>query len=198
MLKPVVNGGDYPGKAKPKEHIDGVGPSDVSDGRVSVLRVDGGCPGGECVRQRCAEGDECDGGYRLLDAQFTTKHGGELCDDGSDDTDEEERDDERPESMTVASRWDQGEEHLPADGEEVHDGFRRVRHFDDVVLIDGRSKHARDLELLQPADLLLLEEVVDPFLLDFIGSDQLVIIGDDLDVAHVLSGNPDSFWPGSI
>ena len=57
----MVDGCDDPGQSQPQEDVDRVAARHVTDGVVCCLLIDGSDLAGEGVRQRGAQGNECDG-----------------------------------------------------------------------------------------------------------------------------------------
>lgn len=68
----------------------------------------------------------------------------------------------------------------------MDDGLLRVWVLDVVVLVDSGAQHDGHLKLLEPADVFLLEEVVDPLLLDLSSLHKLVIVRHNLDITDML------------
>ena len=91
--------------------------------------------------------------------------------------------------------WAESEEDLPADGEEVEDGFACGDLGDLTVLVLGWVEHDSVQDLLAPGDVLLTVDSVEELLKGF----SLLFglgIGDDLDKDTVLLRDFDNVWLG--
>jgi len=135
VLAVVVDGADDPGEAESEEDIDGVGASDVADGGVGRVRLLRSRHGGEGVGQRRAQRHERDSRHALSDAESAPQQRRRLPHHRRHQPDHRKSSAERHPAVLYLRRRNQGEEELPPDGCEVHEGFRTSDEVDFIIII---------------------------------------------------------------
>ena len=111
-LRGPVDGRNHPRQTESKKDVDRVGPGDVADRVVGRLVHHGCLLVGERVRQTGAEGDERDDRDGVLEPNETAKYGGQVADDGRQQTDESQRDGELQPAAEYRWRRNEGEQQL--------------------------------------------------------------------------------------
>jgi len=100
--------------------------------------------------------------------------------------------------MQVPPGRDDRKEHVPADTDEVHRGFRATDVVHSAFFVDRGAEHDRQLELLRPGRLLLLEQVLKHFLLHFVFLVRRLVVRNDLHETNLLLGQLGAFGFGVL
>mmetsp|Transcript_9142 Transcript_9142/g.29010 ORF Transcript_9142/g.29010 Transcript_9142/m.29010 type:complete len:382 (-) Transcript_9142:396-1541(-) len=143
-----VDGGDHPGQPQAQEDVHGVAAGDVPDGVVRRGVLPRGEPRRECVREAGAQRDERDGGDVVPDAQAASQERRELADEGRDGADHEQGAREAGPAAADARGRDEGEEHLPGQGDGMEEPLERARARllpGAAVAVEGGRELARPL-----------------------------------------------------
>ena len=115
---------------------------------------------GECVRKRCSDGDEGNGGDSRGHANDTAHERRDVCYYGGHKSDEDQSNNEAGPAAQDMRRRAQGEQDFPSNGQEVQASLARGDVDDLAVLSLGRVEHDRFLDLLPPCCLFFFSNFV--------------------------------------